>query len=109
MRGREDLPGMSQGGNPLLFMLGGIVIGATVGLLLAPQSGERTRRRIARTVEDTMDHVVDLRDEMTDRVEDLRRQVGRQIDAGRDYLDGKKNGLFAGLEKPLNSLSKRFG
>jgi gas vesicle protein len=79
------------------FLLG-LAVGAGVALLLAPQSGEETRRNIARQARQARDRVSDevssristARDAVTDRVDrarqavDLkRRQVERAVEAGR--------------------------
>ena len=45
----------------------GAILGASVALLTAPQSGKRTRRKIVRVVEDARD-----------RADDVRRQVVRK-------------------------------
>lgn len=48
----------------------GALIGAGAALLMAPQSGRRTRRRIARTAEDWSDTA---RDRLQDATDDVRR------------------------------------
>ncbi len=96
----------------MLYMLGGVAIGTAVGILAAPQSGERTRRQFRRTVEDVRDHAIDLREDVADKVEDLRRSVARQIDTGREYIDEKKGEFvagFSGLQRPFSALRRRLG
>jgi gas vesicle protein len=88
-------------------MLGGAVIGAAVGLLTAPQSGERTRRHIVRKAEDAKGQVTELYGDVTDRVEDLRRGVTGKLAVCKQYLDKTRRTLLAGapgLPNPLNRL-----
>lgn len=63
----------------------GIVIGAGVALLSAPQSGRRTRRRIRRAAVDVRDQAGDRWDDVAGEVRDVvekaigtaRKRVGR--------------------------------
>lgn len=57
----EDTSGVSF----LSGLLLGMLMGASVALLLAPQSGRRTRRRLVRTVEDVTDGTRDRLDDVT--------------------------------------------
>lgn len=50
----------------------GVAIGAGLALLLAPQSGRRTRRRLVRSVEGVTDRATGRWDDVTD---DLRGAV----------------------------------
>jgi gas vesicle protein len=52
------------------LLLGG-AIGAVVALLLAPESGARTRRRIRRKAEDAADYFVEASKELAERCENL--------------------------------------
>jgi gas vesicle protein len=56
--------------------LSGLIVGAAIGaglaLLLAPQSGKRTRRQLMRSVEGVTDDATDRFDHLTD---DLRSAV----------------------------------
>ncbi len=58
----------------------GAAIGAGVALLMAPESGKRTRKKITRAAED-------LRENATDRWEDIADEVREKVD---EALDGAK-------------------
>lgn len=65
-----------------LALLTGIVLGTGLGLLLAPQSGTRTRRQLRNMVDDATerasDFAEDTKDSMTDMVERGKRFVGNR-------------------------------
>lgn len=54
-----------------IWFLTGIAVGAAVALLLAPDSGRRTRRRIARTAEDVQEYLEDLGEELIEKGREL--------------------------------------
>ncbi|HUG40794.1 MAG TPA: YtxH domain-containing protein [Longimicrobiales bacterium] len=62
--------------SPVVSFVSGLVVGAAIGaglaLLLAPQSGKRTRRHLARSVEGLRDTAGDRFDDVGD---DLRSAV----------------------------------
>ncbi len=107
-----DHNGANHSGHGLFVMLGGVAIGTAVGLLTAPQSGQRTWRQIRRKVEDLKDQAVDLRDGVVNKVEEMRKSTARQMDMSRKYVGKRTNALFAslsGLQKPLKSLRRTLG
>ena len=69
------------------FMVGAL-IGAGVALLLAPASGEETRRRLGtaarRASRDARDKVGELSRVASDTVRDLKGDAKAAIEAGRD-------------------------
>lgn len=83
-----------SGGGAGSFLLGAL-IGAGMALLLAPQSGEETRRDIkrkAREVTDAAKDVAgDLGDTVVDRYAQAKRSVGSTIDSARQAIDLKKH------------------
>ena len=53
-----------------LTFVTGVLLGTGLGLLLAPQSGKRTRRQLKNYLDDTTDRLNDLADETKDRMSD---------------------------------------
>jgi gas vesicle protein len=80
-----------QGVGPLLL---GIALGAGVALLLAPQSGEETRREIARRARRAQDAAQDFVGEVSgtvaDKFQEVRASVEERIEATLDAVDDKK-------------------
>jgi gas vesicle protein len=54
--------------NVLLGILAGVATGALIGILVAPDKGSRTRRKI-------LDKAEDLKDALEDKVEDLTEMI----------------------------------
>jgi gas vesicle protein len=59
-------------GKVLLGVLAGVAIGATLGILLAPDKGSETRRKI---IEKGDEYVDGLREKISDVVDELSRKV----------------------------------
>jgi gas vesicle protein len=55
----------------------GLAIGATVGLLLAPQSGKKTRRRIS---SESDSFFKDLQDQLQTGLENIKNQYNNYVD-----------------------------
>jgi gas vesicle protein len=72
----------------------GLALGAGVALLLAPQSGEETRREIARRArraqEAAQDFVEDVSGTVADKFQEVRATVEERIEATLDAVDDKK-------------------
>jgi gas vesicle protein len=61
----------------------GTIIGAGIAILVAPESGRRTRRRIQRAAGDLRETATDRWDELSD---DVRGRVGTAIKGARSRL-----------------------
>lgn len=61
----------------------GIILGAIAGLLLAPQTGEETRKKVQTTAEDLQQQL----NKLADRV---KKETNQIIEKGKNYLEEKK-------------------
>jgi len=72
----------------------GLALGAGAALLFAPQTGEETRRGIARRArraqEAAQDLVEDVSGTVADKFKEVRETVGERIDATLEAVDDKK-------------------
>jgi gas vesicle protein len=71
----------------LCFLSGGLA-GASVALLLAPQSGQATREGMRRKLHDTADSARGLRDRVVRRGEEIRDEAARRVGAAASALAG---------------------
>ena len=59
-----------------LLLLGG-AIGAAAALLMAPESGAKTRRKVTRAGEDAADYLIGAGKDLAERCEDLQKRSGK--------------------------------
>lgn len=71
-------------GSGFLWFLAGLGIGAAVGVLYAPKSGDELRQQIREVAEDG-------RNSVKERARQAREQAGTWADKGRDYLNQQKD------------------
>ena len=72
-----------DGGNSFLWFLAGLGVGAVVGVLYAPRSGEETRDVIFSKAQEGRYYV-------RSRAREAREQAGDWADRGRDVLNQQK-------------------
>ena len=65
-----------------LAMVTGILLGTGLGLLMAPQTGRRTRRQIRNYLYDTTDRMNDMAGETKDRVSEF-------MDKGKRFVEDR--------------------
>jgi len=92
--------GFSSGSVLLSFLLGGMV-GAGLALLMAPQSGEETRRRIRELADE-------VKDKATDYVGQTRERVMSTVEKGKEALDEKKSAITAAFEAGKEAYEKEL-
>ena len=80
----------------------GLALGAGIALLMAPQSGEETRREIAdraRKAKDAaMDAVGELGDVIGDKLEQARDKVEDGIESAREAVDIRRRRMSTAVE-----------
>ncbi|MBF0506594.1 MAG: YtxH domain-containing protein [Nitrospirae bacterium] len=94
----NDEEGFSSGSVLLSFLLGGMV-GAGLALLLAPQSGPETRKKI-----------LDIADDVKERAEqylaDAKDKVTTTVEKGKSFVDEKKSLIAAAFEAGKEAYEK---
>jgi gas vesicle protein len=78
-------------GSGILWFLAGLGIGAAVGILYAPRTGEETRQQIRDAAEQG-------RDVVKQHARDAREQAGTWADKGREYLNNQKEQIRSAYE-----------
>ena len=82
--------GKNIGGILLAFLAGGIV-GTVLGIMLAPSSGEETRRKIRATS-------LEARDKALEKVEAVKSEATELIERGKEKASGVKSQVQAAVD-----------
>ncbi len=93
---RED--GYGSGTILLSFLLGGVV-GAGLALLIAPQSGAETRRKIK-------DIADDVKERTNKYIDETREKVAGAVDEGKEYYEEKKSLIKSAIEAGKEAYEK---
>ena len=91
----------SNVGSKVSFFLVGLGIGAMVGILFAPKSGEETREYLAQKADEGRDYAQRKARELRERAEDVlergksvaarqKETIAAAVDAGRDAYQREK-------------------
>jgi len=80
-----------NGGGGLLWFLAGLGIGAAVGILYAPQSGNETREILMAKAEEGREYV-------RKRARDARDQAGEWAQRGKEAINTQKEQIRSAVE-----------
>ena len=94
----HDCEGYSSGSVLLAFVLGGMV-GAGVALLLAPQSGTETRRKIKELADD-------VQEKATTYAGTAKEKVVSTVDKAKELYEEKKSAVTAAVEAGKEAYEK---
>lgn len=96
-------------GKVLLGVLAGLAAGALMGILLAPDKGSQTRRKILGKGEDFADALKEKFDELantiTNKLEDTQQEAEELVTYGKAKYDGAKKEIRNGMSEVKNSMS----
>lgn len=81
----------------------GALLGASVALLFAPQSGRRTRRNIVNFAEKAKNRAeavqIELRQSIENMIDDASEKIREGLDRGVDWTEGRIKSLHGALEE----------
>lgn len=81
----------------------GIGIGAAVGILFAPQSGEDTRDYLVKGARDRFDDAVNTGRQYVQRaqegVDQVKSQIGNAVETSKDYISRAQEGIGQATEQ----------
>jgi gas vesicle protein len=93
-----------------LLMLAGGIVGAGLALLLAPQSGQRTRKDILRYAKKTRNRAGEVVDDLSATVSDLVDTIGDKtddlLDKGKEAAGSARKDLIRLIEEGASRLEQ---
>lgn len=99
---------MGKTGNTLVAILAGAAVGAVAGVLLAPEQGEKTRKRISKGFKSGADDLNCKMDDLKNQVKSLMTTKKADFESSFNTLvnkaDNKKDEVIASLERKLAEL-----
>jgi gas vesicle protein len=77
-------------GTAITFLCIGLGVGSLVALLVAPQSGRKTRNMLRRRYEDAFEAVSEKAENLRDRADEWRERGADLADSAREWTDNAK-------------------
>ena len=84
-----------------LAFLGGAIGGMIAGILLAPKSGEETRRVIQR-------HARRTEEDLIERAKDARAALDEVLERGKHFVDEKRADMEAAVTSGRDAIKERL-
>jgi gas vesicle protein len=98
-------------GKNALLLLGGVLTGAAIAMLYAPQSGKRTRRDLSlfarRTDRKTRRMIGDFSDAVSDMVDTLGEKATDILETGKDLAIDVRKDLMSAIEEGQEKLRRQ--
>jgi gas vesicle protein len=89
-------------GKVLLGVLAGVAVGATLGILFAPDKGSNTRKKIARKADDYSE---ELEDQFNDLVKKITRKFEDMKDEAASMAEQSKQEVEEAINKATQAIN----
>ncbi|TBW27728.1 YtxH domain-containing protein [Gramella sp. KN1008] len=102
---------MANTGNTLLALITGAAIGAGIGLLYAPDTGENTRKKLKKDAQDAQDKLnkryQETSSNLSDRAKKARVDFEKRLEETLSSASHKADDILAAMETKLEELRKQ--
>ncbi|MDP5101782.1 MAG: YtxH domain-containing protein [Nonlabens sp.] len=102
---------MNNSSKTILGVLAGVAVGAAVGLLYAPESGEDTRKKLKKNAlkakESAAAYAQDKYERASVKAESFRGTVAERIDSALETASYKADDVIVALEDKLAQLKEK--
>jgi gas vesicle protein len=102
---------MSNSSNTVVGLLAGTVIGATLGILFAPEKGKITRQRIADEAETAKEIIAEkaseIKTQVSSSVTDNKESLDTQLENVVSNVSNKAADVITTLERKLKELKEK--
>ena len=102
---------MSNSSNTVVGLLAGTVIGATLGILFAPEKGEITRQRISEEAlaakEKISEQAIQLKDKANSTYAEKKETFGAQLEDAMSNVSFKAEDIISTIEQKLSDLKDK--
>jgi len=102
---------MAKSGNALVALVAGAAVGAVAALLYAPDSGEKTRKKISKQAKKTQAEIEkttrDTYNNLTNRATELKGTVSERLDSALSSASYKADDAIVALEEKLEQLRSK--
>jgi gas vesicle protein len=101
----------NEQGNTVIALLAGAAIGAGIGMLFAPASGEETRERIKKKAGEVSDNVSEstakMKHDIIEKASNKKAAIGETLDELVSAMSYKADDVITALEKKLAELKEK--
>ena len=102
---------MSKTGNTILALITGAAIGAGLGLLYAPESGDKTRKKISKGAKDAKKRfdkqVKETTESLSESASHAKKTFDKKLEATLSAASEKANDIIVAMEKKLEDLRQK--
>ena len=102
---------MSKSGNTILALITGAAIGSALGLLYAPEKGDKTRKKLSKGAKDAQNklnrQIKETTDSLSASAQKAKRNFDQKLDETLTSASEKADDIIVAMEKKLEDLRRK--